>query len=108
MMDQSMGSMPPGEEQAPGYEICIKVDGQGAISVGVEQDSPEMGEDGEAGERGMMLEGMGAEGEQEYQPANSIKEALQMALAIFKNSGKATSQAEDQEAGFQSAMEQPQ
>ena len=70
------------EQVAPedaGYEIVIKVSGDGTIKVGVEA-----GEQEEAGED-----------ESAYQPVSGIKSALQVAMDIFKNAG----QMQDAQAG---------
>lgn len=95
MPQEGMSEMAPEGMEAPGgYEICIKVDAQGGISVGREDAREESAEPAMSGEEG------------EYTPAGSIKEALQIALTIFKGSGKAPSAAEDEQAGFNEAIEQ--
>ena len=75
------------EDQAPGYVIEIHVSGDGSITVGCESDSEESAEAAPGAE--------GAEGEayepMEGKPAKNIKEALTIALDIFRNDGKAGS-----------------
>lgn len=73
-----------GQDQG-GYEICIKVDAQGQISVGVESDASP----------GAMAEPQdeGAD----YTPAQSIDEALQVAKSIFDNDGQMGDAGNDRE-----------
>lgn len=94
MMDQMMDEA---QVATGGYEICIRVDAQGAISVGAESGAAES-QDAEA----MPAQ----EGGAGYQPVGSIKEALSAALAIYKSNGLVNSAADDEQAGFQSAMGQ--
>ena len=68
-----------GEESEGGYTICIKVDANGEIRVGIE--NPESQE-------------MESEEQQEYEdsdlmPVRDIKEALTTALEIFRSKGAA-------------------
>ena len=77
MMDPMAG--PAAATEQGGYTICIDVGGDGALSVSVE---------GLAAE---PAEGMGAPeamAEPMAQPAGSIKEALTLALAAYKDNGK--------------------
>lgn len=68
-------------ESAPGaYEICIAVDETGQMSVGVE----------------------GAE----YQPAQSIKDALIIAAQIYQADGQMPESNEGEQAAAQSAFDQ--
>jgi hypothetical protein len=84
--DPSFGAAPEAETDDGGYVIEIKVDGQGKISVCVEN---EAGGAPEGVDGGMAPpENEDAEMSQ-YQPAANIKEALTMALDIFKANGKA-------------------
>lgn len=83
MMAQDPAAMPADDGATAGYEICIKVDGSGAIMVGVEPEGAEPTDDS----------GM--------QPVKNIKEACAIVMDIFKNSGQITDQGEgDFEAGF--------
>ena len=94
MDDPTMaGAVAMGEEggeaqQTAGYEICIKVGTDGAISVGV---MPDGAETGEAGDPTALS------------PAKNIKEALSVALDIFNNAGQIPDAAggnEEFDAGF--------
>lgn len=92
-MDPSMGAAPEAESDDSGYEIHIRVDGQGKISVCVENESGEAPESAEGPEG---AEGAGADPAEnedaemsQYQPADNIKTALTMALDIYKAHGKA-------------------
>lgn len=64
-------------ETTAGYEICIRVDGQGKLAVGVESNAQEAAE-----ANGQM------EPSAEYTPVESIKEALTMALDIYRADGQ--------------------
>lgn len=82
--------MPAPEDDAgaaeSGYAILIRVDGQGQISVGVENESggaPEPAMGAEPAEDEMSEMGS-------MQPAPNIKAALTMALDIYKSNGTAT------------------
>lgn len=67
----------PTETQgAPGYEICIKVGGDGMIAVSAEPDGAE------------DAEPMGEGGEVPGMQAASIEDALKMAKNIFDNKGQ--------------------
>lgn len=83
-MDKSMmsGMQPDAEQSQAGYKICIKVDDQGAITVGVDAHDAEMGEMGEMG--GIPEDDAGGG----YAPAQSIDEALQVARDIYNNNGQ--------------------
>ncbi len=72
------GAQPiPVDDEQAGYTICIKVDGQGAITVGVDADQAEVDPD--------MMEGDGGN----YAPAESIENALETARGIYENNGQA-------------------
>lgn len=78
-------SAAPGQTDT-GYEICIKVDGAGKISVGVDMESDEAAQG----------PGTGApvtptDDDSSYHPVRSIKEAMQVAMDIYKNSGQMVS-----------------
>lgn len=77
-----------------GWEICIRVDADGKLSVGVEEDSTPQTE--------------GLEGDEDksgYKPAENIREALTMALEIYRERmGKA--EEETSEDSFNSAFKQ--
>lgn len=76
-------------DDSQGFEICIKCTPDGAISVYKEPAAAEAQEQGPNGEPA----------EQQGQPANSIGEALKLALQIYQSS--AAGNAEDQmQAGF--------
>ena len=83
-----------------GYTICITVGGDGALSVSVEGMAAEAAESaGGAGEAAESAEPMS-------QPAGSIKEALTLALAAYKDNGKLPDmqgQSDQFEQGFGSA-----
>lgn len=89
-MDPSAGAEP---DDDGGYSIEIRVDGQGKISVCVENESnepPESAEGAEGAEGSAADPGEDEDSEMsQYQPAANIKEALTMALEIYKANGKA-------------------
>ena len=77
----------PTAAQDAGYTICIKVAGDGSLSVGLENEAAEMAAapgsaDGEAAE------------ESGYRPAEDIKDALTQALSIYKADGQATAESQ--------------
>lgn len=76
MQDPAMGA--PMEEPMPeensGYEICIKVSGDGKISVGVIPGAPEAMEEEAEGNT--------------YTPVESIKDGLTLALDLYRADGK--------------------
>lgn len=94
-MDKSMmsGMQPNHESMQGGYKICINVDGQGAITVGVNSGDDEMGGGMES------MQGAGND-----RPVASIKEALQQVLAIYKGNGTADMDRQDEQAGFDKSM----
>lgn len=69
------------QPQDSGYEICIRCDGEGKLSVGVESGAQEAAEG--------MDGGQAPDDDAGYTPAKDIKEALTMALDIYKSQGKA-------------------
>ena len=73
MMDptQAPPEAEPMETQGGGYEICIKVAADGSMTVGVVQEGQEPAED--AG----------------FQAVSGVKEALTLALEIYKSNGGA-------------------
>lgn len=77
---------PQTQDGEGGYKICIAVDGQGQISVGVENEAGEAPAPSPGAEptEDEMSE-MGG-----MQPAPNIKAALTMALDIYKSNGTAT------------------
>jgi hypothetical protein len=91
-------------EDDGGYSIEIRVSGNKDISVCVEGGADEAAEDqggagGEAGEEDDSGGGMS-----KYTPCKSIKEALTLALEIFRNDGEMPGQADDQfQQGFEGA-----
>lgn len=75
---------PEAPEDDGSYEICIRVSGDGSLSVGVEKGSAEeQGED-----------------ESAYKPAENIKDALTKALEIFRADGKSEAADDAFNAGF--------
>ncbi len=97
MMDQSpeyaeseMGV----EDDYSGYEICIRVDAKGMLSVGVENDSTPQAD--------------GLEGDEDksgYMPAENIREALTMALDMYRERSGNEGDAESEDV-FSSAFKQ--
>jgi hypothetical protein len=91
-----MSSMDQAPAEDSGYEICIRVDGQGKISVGVETPGQEMAEsdamDGEMEDKG-------------YTPVDSWPEALQIVQDIYKNAGQMDQRSPDEQlqAGYDKA-----
>ena len=73
---------PAAATEQGGYTICIAVGGDGALSVAVEGLAAEAAES--AGGVGEAAEAA----EPKSQPAGSIKEALTLALAAYKDNGK--------------------
>ena len=73
---------PAAATEQGGYTICISVGADGALSVSVEGLAAEPAEG-----MGGAPEAMGA-AEPTSQPAGSIKEALTLALAAYKDNGK--------------------
>lgn len=85
MMGEDMGDeMDQGSEA--GFEICIRVEPDGSLSVGVEDDSTPQTE--------------GLEGDEDksgYRPADNIRDALTMALDIYREREGKTAEAEGDE-----------
>lgn len=77
------------EKPAAGYTICVRVAGDGSLSVGTEKESAE-----DAAEEYGAGSG--------FKPAQDIKEALTMALEIFKADGQAGADDAQFDAGFAS------
>jgi hypothetical protein len=71
-----MGAVADPEQEQPGYTICIKVAPSGMM-VGVENESGEAPGDEASEESG-------------FKPVKDIKDALAMAIDIYKNNGQAT------------------
>lgn len=81
------GQEPGMEAEAPaGYEICIRVGGDGKLSVGVESGQAEATEAAPGMEPGATP--MPEEAGGQYMPVESIKEALTMALDIYRADGQ--------------------
>lgn len=74
MMDptQAPPEAEPMEAQGGGYEICIKVASDGSMTVGVVQEGQE-----------------GPEPAEGFQAVSGVKEALTLALEIYKSNGGA-------------------
>lgn len=84
-----MGADPETQETADtGYTICIRVEADGTLRVGVEDESAEA--TAEQGED----PGMEADEYASFQEAKDIKEALTMALQIYKADGQAAAEAQ--------------
>lgn len=83
-----------GEDEYSGFEICIRCEADGKLSVGVEEDSTP------------QTEGLeGDEDKSSYKPAENIREALTMALEIYRERmGKA--EEETSEDSFNTAFKQ--
>ena len=99
--DMSQGAPAQGDEAEGGYEICVKVDASGQISVGVEDAAAEAAED----------QGQGDD-DSGYTSVPDIKAACQMVEEIFKNGGKiaGTDQMSVEQAfnqGFNDSPQQP-
>lgn len=92
-MDDGQAASPDDQDQgaSAGYCIEIHVSAGGAITVEVEPEGEEAQEEagGAAGEPG---EGGGAP---EGAPAKNIKDALTMALEIYRNNGQSPEAADD-------------
>lgn len=89
--DPSMGA---NSGAGSSYVIEITVTADGMISVGVEsadEESQEEGGEGAEAGPGADADEAAEPAEGAAQPAKSIKEALTMALEIFKNNGQAAS-----------------
>lgn len=80
--DSPQDSDSDNSQGSAGYTICIKVDGQGDISVGV---TPASADDGDEDDDSS-----------DYAPAKNIKDALTVALDIYRNDG----QVKDSDADF--------
>lgn len=78
------GGMPA---ETGGYKICIRVGVDDSLSVGVEREGAEAPQDMPLG-GGQPMEMMAAGEEMAYQPAASIKEALTIALDIYRADGQ--------------------
>lgn len=95
MDDMEAGAAPgmPPEGAAPaaegggGYEICIAVGADGSLSVGAERAGAEAAQAMPPG-GGQPMEMMASGEEAAYLPAGSIKEALTMALEIYRADGQ--------------------
>lgn len=93
------GQEPGMEAEAPaGYEICIRVGGDGKLSVGVESGQAEAAEAAPGMQPGAAS--MPEESGGQYQPAESIKEALTMALDIYRADGKLPGDGDQDSAEF--------
>jgi hypothetical protein len=76
------------------YEICIKVGADGSLSVGVEQEGQEAAPGAEGAE----------DDDSGFQPAQSIKDALTMALEIYKSNGGAPTNNADMASQFKAGF----
>lgn len=88
MVDASESAQGDDQGATGGYEICIQVGADGQISVGVESADYEAAEEAGAAEAG-------ATGASEMKPAANIRDAIQMAMDIYRAGGKV---GDDQEA----------
>lgn len=100
-MNAGMPGTPPAGQEAPisdaqttaGYEICIRVDGEGKIAVGVESNDQEAAEaNGQA------------EPSAEYTPVENIKEGLTLALEIYRADGQMPDDGSQGNADFDSGF----
>lgn len=73
-----MMDAPEGEPTSPSYTICLKVAGDGSLSVGVETGDP-------AAADSAMGDG---EAEPDYKPVGSLEEATAMMQDIIANKGQ--------------------
>lgn len=81
------GASDDSQQAQSGYVICIHVGGDGTLSVGTESDQEEAQEaQGGSGDDAQDME--------DYEPAKNIKDALTMALEIYRNDGQMPSQAD--------------
>lgn len=82
MADPLMDTPGQGGEEGmtPAYEICIKVDEAGAISVGVLDATENYA---------------GSDAEVQYTPVGSIKEAITTAMDIYQNNGQMLGSGDD-------------
>lgn len=84
-------AVPEAAAQPVGYEICIRVGGDGALSVGVETGEPAAPVEGEAA------------AETAYQPAEDWKAAMRMATEMYQAGGTVPDKS-DEQAGFDSVV----
>lgn len=86
MQDATMQQNPDqgGMDMSQGYCIEIKVDASGKCSVGVEPAKEEA-----------MEEGASVSGGEKYQPVGSFKDAIMVAMDIYKNKGQIQSGGDD-------------
>lgn len=81
------GGDPAQEDDASGgYTIEVKVAGDGSISVCVEPEMGEMGEESSAEDAG----------EEDYQPVASIREACKLVTQIYQSQGQLPDSTADQ------------
>lgn len=78
------------------YEICIRVDDDGKISVGVEKGGEQGPMMGKGGEQGAAMMG----GEADYKPVESIKDALMTVMDIYSNEGEMGAGEDEFNAGY--------
>ena len=76
------------------YEICIRVNKDGTMSVGVESADQEAAEE----------QASGVEGEPGSQTVDTIKKALTLALEIYKADGQMPQSGDDAQADFESGF----
>jgi len=79
------------DDAGGGYEICIAVDAQGGITVSVENAADEAAENAAPGPDGSPAPAEPAA----PTPAKNIKEALTIALEIYKNNGEMSENSDD-------------
>jgi hypothetical protein len=100
--DASQGAPTGGDDdgsQNGGYVIEIRVGADKSISVCVESAADEDAEESGGGD-----DGSGGDSDDNSTPVKSIKEALTMALEIYRNDGEMPQQADaDFQQGFQGA-----
>lgn len=106
--DPSAAGMDPNaaETASPGYKICIAVDAQGQITVGTEDEDA-----APPAAPGAMSAGQPAsedDSDESMQPVANIKDALTMALQIYKSNGQMSAPSDEQDqfkAGFSGAAQ---
>ncbi len=90
--------------QDKGYTICIVVDANGQIAVGVLPGTDADGDGDDDTAQG--AQGAAPDGDHDFAPAKNIKEALTVALDIYRNDGEMsemTNGEDDMAAGFSGA-----
>lgn len=109
--DPSADPSASGDGSEQGYTICIVVDAQNNISVGVvpgtdadsDQDDDASQGGGASGGDDQSGSGGSSDSDQDFAPAKNIKDALSVALDIYRNDGQIgamTNADDDMASGF--------